>query len=193
MLHSRAAGLHNRLIQGASLIALIVLTVATIRLFNPRRTHAQSAQLDAVRASSFTLVGPDGTVLATLAPGEHGNGHLDLFDTTGRRTVTVTGGSGEGGAGVQLYDAEGHARVQLFYSNNNNFAALRVLGADGKPRAAMSNGTPPGGAEEATSFLVYDPSGNPRAGIGTRREDGSYAVTVRDASGGILDTLPALP
>jgi hypothetical protein len=192
MFSSHASTMRHYLAQATAAVALVALTIVAMRWFGPQHVQAQQAQSGDVRASSFTLVGSDGTVLATLAPGKSGHGDLDLFDTTGRRTVTVTGGSGEGGAGMQLYDAEGHAHVQLFYSVQSGFASLRILGADGQPRAAMSNGTPPSGAE-ASSFVVYDSSGNPRAGIGTRREDGSYAMTVRDASGGIVDTLPPLP
>ncbi len=54
---------------------------------------AQSSQLQEVRASAFTLVGPDGTVLATLArgPGPTGPGRLSLRDGAGTERVTMTG------------------------------------------------------------------------------------------------------
>lgn len=121
------------------MVTVAVLSVVAMHLLEPRQAHAQSTQGD-VRASSFTLVGPDGTVLATLAPGAQGNGHLTLFNATGVRTVSVEGGSAEGGAGVALYDAEGHPRVQLFYSIQNGYASLRVLGtmANHGPRCRMA-------------------------------------------------------
>src|SRR5919202_1372222 len=57
----------------------------------PRAT-AQSGQLQEVRASAFTLVGPDGTVLARLAPGPGGGGRLALSDTAGTERVTMASG-----------------------------------------------------------------------------------------------------
>ncbi len=54
---------------------------------------AQSSQLQEVRASAFTLVGPDGTVLAQLA--RHptsGNGRLSVRDAAGTERVTLAGG-----------------------------------------------------------------------------------------------------
>jgi hypothetical protein len=53
---------------------------------------AQSSQPEEVRASAFTLVGPDGTVLARLAPGAGGSGRLALSDAAGTERVTLVGG-----------------------------------------------------------------------------------------------------
>ena len=53
---------------------------------------AQSSQLQEVRASAFTLVGPDGTVLARLAPGPSGGGRLAVSDAAGTDRVTLTAG-----------------------------------------------------------------------------------------------------
>ena len=64
---------------------------------------AQSSQLQEVRASAFTLVGADGTVLASLAPGgASANGNLTLYDAAGTRRMRMTGG-GE----VVAYDQDG--------------------------------------------------------------------------------------
>src|SRR5207249_7025010 len=52
---------------------------------------AQSSQEQEVRASAFTLVGPDGTVLARLAPGGSGNGNMSLYDTAGKRRMSIAG------------------------------------------------------------------------------------------------------
>lgn len=49
---------------------------------------AQSSQAQEVRASAFTLVGPDGTVLADLRPGPFG-GQLQLYDATGTRRLNM--------------------------------------------------------------------------------------------------------
>ena len=56
-----------------------------------------------MRASAFTLVGPDGTVLAQLAPQpDSGNGRLTLRDAAGTQRVTL------GGAGtLNVYDQDG--------------------------------------------------------------------------------------
>src|SRR6266581_156695 len=54
--------------------------VLAFSLVVPSPATAQSSQLQEVRASAFTLVAPDGTVLATLAPGGAGNGgNLRLY------------------------------------------------------------------------------------------------------------------
>src|SRR5215216_1308433 len=58
---------------GALAFSLVVAPQAT----------AQSSQPQEVRASAFTLVGPDGTVLARLAPGPGGGSRLSLGDAAG--------------------------------------------------------------------------------------------------------------
>jgi hypothetical protein len=66
---------------------------------------AQSSQLQEVRASAFTLVGPDGTVLARWAPGgARGRGILTLHDEAGTRRMSMIG-SGE----LVVYDQDGTA------------------------------------------------------------------------------------
>jgi hypothetical protein len=50
---------------------------------------AQSSQPQEVRASAFTLVGADGTVIAQLAPTESGLGRLMLRDAAGTQRVTL--------------------------------------------------------------------------------------------------------
>src|SRR5205809_2112598 len=55
---------------------------------------AQSSQEQEVRASAFTLVGPDGTVLASLAPGGPPAarvGLLQMYDATGTPRLAVVG------------------------------------------------------------------------------------------------------
>jgi hypothetical protein len=52
---------------------------------------AQSSQLQEVRASAFTLVGPDGTVLAQLGPGPGSSARLALRDAAGTERVTLAG------------------------------------------------------------------------------------------------------
>src|SRR5919205_4236156 len=57
----------------------------------PKAT-AQSNQPQEVRASAFTLVGPDGTVLAELAPSATQNaGRLLLRDAAGTQRVALVG------------------------------------------------------------------------------------------------------
>jgi hypothetical protein len=63
---------------------------------------AQSNETQEVRAAAFTLVGPDGTVLARLAPGPNGGGNLALRDAAGTQRLVV------GGRGlVIVYDQDG--------------------------------------------------------------------------------------
>ena len=53
---------------------------------------AQSSQPQEVRASAFTLVGADGTVLARLAPGGGAaNGRLALYDAGGTERLRAAG------------------------------------------------------------------------------------------------------
>ena len=65
---------------------------------------AQSSQLQEVRASAFTLVGPDGTVLAQLGPsaGAPAAGRLSLRDAAGTERVTLAGGGI-----LNVYDPDG--------------------------------------------------------------------------------------
>ncbi len=52
---------------------------------------AQSSQAQEVRASAFTLVGPDGTVLVRLGSGGQGAGNLTLNDAEGTRHLSIRG------------------------------------------------------------------------------------------------------
>jgi hypothetical protein len=64
---------------------------------------AQSSQPQEVRASAFTLVGADGTVLAQLAPNpSSGTGRLSLRDAAGTERVTLAGGGT-----LNVYDQDG--------------------------------------------------------------------------------------
>jgi hypothetical protein len=59
-------------------------------LLVPSLATAQSAQAQEVRASAFTLMSPDGTVLASLAPSGTGAGFVRLFDAAGARRLLVS-------------------------------------------------------------------------------------------------------
>ena len=65
--------------------------VLAFSLVAPSATAAQSDQVQEVRASAFTLVGADGTVLASLAPSGTGAGFLRLFDADGKRRLLISG------------------------------------------------------------------------------------------------------
>ena len=67
---------------------------------------AQSSQLQEVRASAFTLVGPDGTVLAQLGSGGQGGGSLTLNDAEGTRRQFLGGGGA-----MFAYDQDGSTIV----------------------------------------------------------------------------------
>jgi len=66
------------------------------------QASAQSNQAQEVRASAFTLVGPDGTILAQLAPGGPGNGRLSLRDAAGTERVALAGAGA-----LNVYDQNG--------------------------------------------------------------------------------------
>jgi len=61
-------------------------------LLAPPPATAQSNQPQELRASAFTLVGLDGTVIARLGPGGGGAGNLTLFNEAGTPRVGLTGG-----------------------------------------------------------------------------------------------------
>src|SRR5438270_897180 len=66
--------------------------VLAFSLVAPLQVTAQSSEVQEVRASAFTLVGPDGTILARLAPGRvNGVGNLTLNDVEGTQRLTVNG------------------------------------------------------------------------------------------------------
>ena len=68
----------------------------------PRDNGNGASQPQEVRASAFTLVAPDGTVLASLQRSGAGNANLGLNDGTGTRRVSL-GGSGN----LNVYDQDG--------------------------------------------------------------------------------------
>ena len=82
---------------GALAFSLVAAPLAT----------AQANQLQEVRASAFTLVGPDGTVLAQLARNPtSGTGRLSLRDAAGTERVALVG------TGVlNVYDQDGTSVV----------------------------------------------------------------------------------
>src|SRR4051812_24686568 len=89
----------------ASVVSSLVSAVAVLlvqQVISPSTTTAQSGQLQEVRASSFVLVGPDGTVLGRLGVGAAGKGRFSLYDTAGNQRMVVAG------AGTfNAFDAEG--------------------------------------------------------------------------------------
>ncbi|HTE83244.1 MAG TPA: hypothetical protein VK821_00760 [Dehalococcoidia bacterium] len=91
----RRAGVWHNLRRFSSVLSIVALSVLTTvfvqHLLAPPRAAAQADQPQVVRASSFELVGADGTVLARLAPGPTGNGRLQLFDTAGKVRAGLAG------------------------------------------------------------------------------------------------------
>src|SRR5581483_5631768 len=89
----------------ASVIPFVSSLLGGIVAFSmlvPSGVSAQPGQAEEVRASAFTVVGSDGTVLARLGPGRNANGSLTLFDTDGTRRLILAGGGA-----VQVYDQDG--------------------------------------------------------------------------------------
>lgn len=87
---------------------------------------AQSSQPQEVRASAFTLVGPDGTVLAQLARGPGGTGRLVLSDGAGTERVTLAG------AGIlNVWDQDGTTVVFRAGRSYNVGAASGLPPANG--------------------------------------------------------------
>jgi hypothetical protein len=77
---------------------------------------AQSSQAQEVRASAFTLVGPDGTVLARLGPTTpSGNGLLTLNDAAGTRRLIL------GNEALRVFDEDGTLRFGAGYQPHGFF------------------------------------------------------------------------
>lgn len=101
------ATVRSAMIRGTSVVGIVLLSVVTTllvqRMVAPPRAAAQAGQLQEVRASKFTLVGSDGTILATLqASTVDGNGQLNVFDAKGNKRARVQG------AGLFVsYDVDG--------------------------------------------------------------------------------------
>ena len=86
---------------GIPFISAFLGGVLAISVMAPSRATAQSSQLQEVRASAFTLVGSDGTTIATLSPSPLGNGILTLNDGTGTKRSELSV------AAVNVWDADG--------------------------------------------------------------------------------------
>jgi hypothetical protein len=200
-------------LQASAVVGIVVVTVLAMRLFGPRQTVAQSAQQGDVRATAFTLVGADGTVLAKLAPGTQGNGNLTVFDSTGRPRAGL-----QGNGVVAILDTDGKPRTLLNYNADGPGAGsggVVALDATGKPRAVLTYNQ----NSEVGGTLAFDSTGTARAGVGynaavgtpfvslfgesgpgsgacparaTRhlRTDASYGFDVCDADGNVIYTAP---
>ena len=108
--------------------------VLAFSLVAPLQPTAESSQPQEVRASAFTLVGADGTVLAQLASDTRaGTGRLLLRGAAGTERVTLAGG-----AGLNVFDQDG---ATVVFRAGRTFA----VGGSGLPQL---NGVElgPGGA-----------------------------------------------
>jgi hypothetical protein len=154
--------------KGAAVAVIVAFTVVTMRIVWPVPTEAQPAQQGEVRASAFVLVGPDGNVLARLAPGPMGNGNLSLFNTEGVLRAAI---NGAGNAG--LFQPDGKVRVTLAAG-----AAPGLAVWDEAAQASFDAGqTPP-----------------PRLFIGQRAlSGGSYGMATRDADDNLTLIPPVTP
>jgi hypothetical protein len=108
------------------IISAFIGAALAIGLLVPPQATAESAQAQEVRASAFTLVGSDGTVLARLRPGETVSGErelgvLTLYSATGARRMVVAGAGT-----VNVYEPDG---TTLAFRAGRNFGAA----PDGAP------------------------------------------------------------
>jgi hypothetical protein len=183
--------LRRALLKVIPVVGIVAVTVLAMRVFGPRQTAAQPAQQGDVRATSFTLVGTDGTVLAKLGPGPTGNGNLTVFDAAGRPRAQI-GGSGT----VSALDTDGKVRTQLFYAADGPLAglgAMFVYDANGKVRTSA-------GSKLGAPFVeLFDENGiegpDPTAPCRARatlhlRADASYGLDICDGDGNLIYTAP---
>jgi len=190
MTAARASGLPSWLSRAGSILGIVSLSVISTlliqRLLLPQPAGAQSAQASEVRASSFVLIGSDGTEIARLGPGSQGAGNLTLFDQTGQLRIAVSG------AGDLLaYGTGGTALAQLYAKADDNSSGLILRDPDGSIR--LDAGQSPDA--DAAAVRVHDGAGNLRVGIGTLADatgagTADFGLRVRDSSGGILTTVP---
>ena len=75
----------------ASFVMAFLGAALAFNLLAPSSATAQSGEAQEVRAAAFTLVGPDGTIIARLHPSITGHGELDLYDVAGTRRVDLVG------------------------------------------------------------------------------------------------------
>jgi hypothetical protein len=185
----------------------VVVTLVVVRGLVPSRAAAQPQQTGEVRASTFVLVGADGTELARLAPGPQGPGNLTLFDTAGKARVVLAG------AGVmRVFDADGvTSRVSMgvnpqtggaFYLLNNNEGRMRLqlgISPEGNPVGQLldANGMTVRigfgvSVDGRPGFSVRDASGITRVQLGQAPggEGDGFEVSVRGADGQIIASLP---
>lgn len=83
-------------------VSAFVGGVLALSLVLPSFATAQSRDEQDVRASAFTLVGPDGTIGGRLEAGNNGNGNLTLYDGAGRMRLTL-----RGAGHMSAYDEDG--------------------------------------------------------------------------------------
>jgi hypothetical protein len=178
----------KRLNQAASVAAIVSLSVVCTllvqRLLLPQPASADPSE---VRATSFILVGPDGTEIGRLGPDSQGDGDLRLLDQNGNLRIAVSG-SGD----LLAYGTDsGTALAQLYANADGDKSGLILRDPDGKIRVDAGQ-TPDDGS---AAVRVDDPDGNLRVGIGSLASDsggnsGNFGMRVRDASGAIMTTVP---
>jgi hypothetical protein len=152
--------LRQALLKLGTVAGIVVLSVCATRAFGPRPTVAQPAQQGDIRATSFTLVGADGTVLGRLAAGPAGNGNLTVYDTAGRMRAGVAGGGN-----VTVFDPDGKARAVLAHDAAGPFAGfggLVALDANGNFRAVAGYSA----TNESPFLALFDETLPPTSGCG---------------------------
>jgi hypothetical protein len=166
MVTGRHSSRRRYLQNGISVLGIVSLTLlATLTLqpgWAPLPMAAQSTQAKEVRATSFVLVGDDGTIRARLGP-EHGIGvGLSLFDPTGQnRLVAIDSGDGQNPPGLVIFDADGQTKR----------LALGVF------------------PDRGPVVSIFDSaSAAPRALFGQRQ--GVYGVSILDTNGQPVATFP---
>jgi hypothetical protein len=110
-------------------------------------TTAQSGQPQEVRASEFTLVGPDGTVLARLSQSFTGAGFLRLFDAAGNRRVLIAGDGT-----YEVYDTD---ETTLLFRAGRLFPRENLTPPPGRTLLPPLNGVElgPGGSVSMVPYL----------------------------------------
>jgi hypothetical protein len=184
----------------------VLVTLLVTRGTAPPRVAAQPGQPEEVRASAFVLVRADGVEIARLQPGGSGGGFLSLFDADGKERFALTPlgflinnpdgvtsrmGMGlnplSGAPGINLRDSAGNLRITFGINPEGETPFLQVRDPDG-----MTSRIGIAVLDGRSWVAVRDASGAERVRIGQdpARLDDRFEVTVRDADGQPIATLP---
>jgi hypothetical protein len=152
-----------RRLQILTVVAVIVATLSGVLAVFAGWTGWAARFQQRLSAREFLLAGPDGVVRARWEVTDQNGARLAFYDAKGAPRLRLTVQPGEGGAGITLADAQGHARVVLGLLSDETGS---LVFADGSARTRAVLGL---SADQAASVVFADQLGVTRAGMGVDR------------------------